>query len=278
MQRLAVQRQQDANDLTGTVFEPLDRNLKLKLADPAVWPPRVAKPTLSAALNERPNAEIATLARVASAITAAAPFLWEEITKISGTSITDNFALQVQWRNGPGLAARLSADKGWCKDNETTAKHYHNTPLAYRQLPKNAGAASLHVIPGGNTDVHIDHHQPVEGREEPSGECDIDWAQWRKHAADVAMGGGVRNTPVARYGGARHSIERIRGSFFTTDHDRMLLRLAEEKLDTIVGKVQKYAVIGGMAGDEWEGDRQMLADTFVMEQLNAAERLIARAD
>lgn len=275
---VAVQRQGPAvaDDLAGTPFASFDPQLRAKLAEPGVFD-RGGAPTLAAALDRLPNAVVAALARVGAMISATAPFLWAYVAKIHGGWITDNFGVGVAWTDGAALAGVLAADPGWCRDNPATARWYHGSTAAYRQIPARPGAASLHVITAGSTDVHIDVHQPVEGKEESwpwRGQCNIDWSAWASHAGDVGGGGGARGTTVGRYATARGRIEELRSAAEATDAQRRRLDAAAAHLDKIAEKVQKYAAVGNMAGDEWEGDRQMTADRPVMAELEAAEAIL----
>lgn len=274
---LAVLQRQGgtADDLSGSPFAAFDPALKAKLAEPGVFD-RGGAATLAAALDRLPNAAVAAISRVGAMISATAPFLWQYVAKIHGGWITDNFGMGVAWTDGAALASVLAADAGWCRDNPATARWYHGSTAAYRQIPARPGAASLHVITAGSTDVHIDVHQPVEGKETSwpwRGQCNIDWSAWASHAADVS-GGGARGTAVGRYAVARGRIEELRSSAEATDAQRRRLDAAAAHLDAIAGKVQKYAAVGNMAGDEWEGDRQMAADRPVMAELEAAEAIV----
>lgn len=278
----AVQREGPAtgaggpDDLSGTPFAALDPALKAKLAEPGVFD-RGGKATLAAALNDLPNVALAALARVGSMISATAPFLWAYVKRIRGGWATDNFGIGVEWSSGSALAAVLAADPGWCRDNPATARWYHGSTDSFRQIPSRPGAASLHVITAGSTDVHIDLHQPIEGKETSwpwKGQCDLNWSAWVSHAGDVEGGGGARGTTVGRYGEAWGGINRLRAAPECTDEQRKRLDTAAEHLSAITDKVQKYAALGAMVGDEWEGDRQMAADAATMSSLRQAEAIV----
>jgi hypothetical protein len=264
------------DDLSGTPFAALDPALKAKLAEPGVFD-RGGKATLAAALNDLPNVALAALARVGSMISATAPFLWAYVKRIRGGWATDNFGIGVEWSSGSALAAVLAADPGWCRDNPATARWYHGSTDSFRQIPSRPGAASLHVITAGSTDVHIDLHQPIEGKETSwpwKGQCDLNWSAWVSHAGDVEGGGGARGTTVGRYGEAWGGINRLRAAPECTDEQRKRLDTAAEHLSAITDKVQKYAALGAMVGDEWEGDRQMAADAATMSSLRQAEAIV----
>jgi hypothetical protein len=264
------------DDLTGTPFASFDPALRAKLAEPGVFD-RGGAATLAEALDGLPNVVIAAFARVGAMISATAPFLWTHVKRIKGGWATDNFGIGVEWSGGAALTSVLAADPGWCRDNPATARWYHGSTDSFRQIPSRPGAASLHVITTGSTDVHIDVHQPIEGKETAwpwKGQCDLDWSAWASHAADVEGGGGARGTTVGRYGTARGRINELRSAAECTDDQRRRLDTAAGHLDTIANKVQKYAALGGMVGDEWEGDRQMAADRPTMAELERAEAIV----
>lgn len=274
---VVVQRQADPSDLTGTQFESLDPMLKTKLADRTVfnWG---SKARLAEALADLPNANIASMSRVGAMISASASFLWAQVRRITGAWITDNFGMGVEWSDPGGLAATLAASPGWCRDNPVTARWYHGSTNSFRQIPGQPGAASLHVTTSGRPDVHIDAHQPIEGKETRwpwAGQCNLDLSAWWDHAGDVIAGGGATGTAVGRYAAARGNINTVRRSpYFDPRTHQPKLTQASQLLDTIANNVQGYAAMGNMVGDEWEGDRQMLRDRPVMEALEHAERLI----
>jgi hypothetical protein len=277
-QQPVVQRQQqDPADLTGTPFEALDGQLKTKLKDKSVFDWGGA-PTLAEALGKLANATIASMARVGASISASAPFLWNHVQKIGGGWITDNFGIGVQWSNPGGLAGKLAADPGWCRDNPITALKYHGSTDAFRQVPGSPGAASLHVITSGKTDVHIDAHQPIEGKETDwpwTGQCNYDLSAWWDHAGDVMAGGGATGTAVGRFAKARDNINKARDSvYYSKSSHGPRLDEATQHLDSIMFVVQKYAAMGAMVGNEWEGDKRMLQDKATMGKLEQAEELI----
>lgn len=266
----------DPTDLSGTPFDSLDATLKPKLADQSVFSWR-GKATLAEALNEIPNAQLAALSRVAAMISGTAPFLWKYVAKIGGTWVTDNFGVGIEWLSSGSLTSDLQASGNFCKDNPVTAKWYHGSTNAFRQIPSAPGAASLHVITGGSTDVHIDMHQPIAGKEKSwpfAGQCDLDLSAWASHAGDVMGGGGARDTAVGRFGEARAGITRGQDDVYGTDEQRKRLAEATRLLNEIMGTVQKYAAMGGMVGDEFEGDRAMLKDKATMGKLEQAEGII----
>jgi hypothetical protein len=285
MQRLVsepvavVQRQPQRapDDLTGTVFERLDASLQKVLKDKTkfTW----TKPTLEETLNSLTNGQLTTLARIGAMISATAPFLWEFVAKIYGGAwITDNFGTPFDWTDGPALAAKLAADPNFCKDNPKTAQEYHGTTSAFRQIPRaplKPGSPALHVITDGRTEIHVDAHQPVEGKEQ-SGMCNYDLREWLSHASDVALGiGGARATTVGRFATARNATGPLRESrSYEKAEDETKLAKADTTLESISMKVQRYAALGGMIGDEWEGDREMRKDAPVMAALQEAEGLI----
>lgn len=284
---MVVQREKDPTDLTGTPFESFDNSLKAKLKDRSVfdWG---SFPTLATALGEQSNAFIASLARVAAAM-AYAPFLWPHVKKIKGGWITDNFGIAVEWSNPGGLAATLSGHESWCRDNPIMALKYHGSTDAFRQIPKTPGAASLHVITAGKTDIHIDAHQPLEGKEKDfpwAGHCNYHFGAWWDHAGDVLVGGGAEDTAVGRYAKARDNINKAgpqphasrdnrRNLYFDKATHGPKLTQASELLTSIGLRVQKYAAMGKMVGNEWEGDQQMLRDKDTMSILEQAEKLIS---
>lgn len=192
--------------------------------------------------------------------------------------------MRIGWTDAGAVEAALVASPGFCKDNPVTAKYYHGTTSAYRQIPGSRGAPSMHVITAGTTEVHIDAHQPVEGKEDSwpwAGQCDYDWGAWRSHAGDVTGGGtgGARGTAVGRYAVAKGSINQARGSVhFDRQSDEPQLAEAEQNLVAIEMVVQKYAALGAMVGNEWEGDQQMQKDAPTMAKLERAEDLIRQVD
>lgn len=277
LQAISIQREdpKDPGDLTGTNFEKLDPTLQTKLKDKSVfdWG---GKTTLAEALNEKSNEIISVMARVGAAISATAPFLWGYVARIGGGGITDNFRLEIGWTSGNAVGKLLAANPSFCKDNPKTAMHYHGTTDAYRYIPGTPGAATIHVITGGNTEVHIDAHQPVEGKEE-DGSCNYNLLAWMSHAVDVMFGGGASGTPVARYGAARNRIKQLREHNLPGEGDQAQTIQAEKLLDEIVMKVQKYAALGAMNGDEFQGDMEMKKDAVTMGKLIQAEGLIIEA-
>lgn len=281
-----VQRDDEKNpaDLTGTPFEKLDGTLQKVLKDKAVF--AWSKPTLAETLGETSNASVATMARIGAMISATAPFLWAYVKRIGlGDWITDNFGMRVEWTDGAGLGGKLATDPNFCKDNPATAKWYHGTTSAFRQISRQPGAPSMHVITAGTTEIHIDVHQPVESKEESwpwTGQCNYDLSAWWDHAGDVTGGGGAggaRGTPIGRYARAKDNLKGARRSaYYEKDKDEPQLGKAEQSLKAIEMMVQKYAALGGMVGNQWEGDQQMLKDTPTMERLKAAEELIREVD
>lgn len=142
--------EKDPTDLTGTPFEKFDGKLQKVLKDKAVFP--WSKPTLAETLGEMSNGSVATLARIGAMISATAPFLWDYVKRIGGGGwITDNFGVGIDWTDGAGLGDRLTADPNFCKDNPATAKHYHGTTSAFRQISRQPGTPSMHVITAGKT-------------------------------------------------------------------------------------------------------------------------------
>jgi hypothetical protein len=280
-----VQRddEKDPADLTGTPFAALDPTLKEKLKDRSIF--AWTKPTLAESLDGMSNASLAVLARVGSMISTSASFLWPFVASLARDGwITDNFGLRITWTDAAAVEAALVGDKNFCKDNPLTAKYYHGTTSAYRQIPTTKGAPSMHVVTAGTTEVHIDAHQPVEGKEESwpwAGQCDYDWKAWTGHAGDVTGGGagGARGTAIGRYGVAKGSINQARGSVhYDKQADEPQLAEAERNLVAIEMVVQKYAAMGNMVGDEWAGDVEMQKDGRTMEKLTRAEELIRLVD
>lgn len=273
-----VQRQdeKDPADLTGTVFEKFDGELQKKLKDKSIF--TWSKPTLAATLSDLSNATIATMSRIGAMITATAPFLWEHVKGIGGGGwVTDNFGMGFAWKDGGALAAALTANDNFCKDNSMTAKHYHGTESAFRQIGAKAGQPSMHVITEGRTEVHIDVHQPVEGKETSwpwEGHCNYDLTAWISHAFDVGGSGGARGTTVGRYSAAKDDISHARSNPYFRAEDEVQLVEAESNLKAIEMIVQKFAAMGAMVGDEWEGDKEMAKDTETMRKLERAEQLI----
>lgn len=260
-------------DLTGTPFESLDPMLKTKLADRSVYDWK-GKPNLAEALNEESNANLAAIARVAAMISASAPFLWKYVARINGAWVTDNFGVGFTWNDPGTLTADLVANGSFCRDNPVTARWYHGSPNAFRQIPGSPGNPSLHVITGGHTDVHVDLHQPIEGKETGwfAGQCNLDLGAWWDHAGDVVSGGGATGTAVGRFGVARGNLGDLRSG--AVDDENRQLEVAKGKLDSIMYVVQKYAAMGAMVGNEFEGDRQMLADSATMKTLEEAECIL----
>lgn len=219
------------------------------------------------------------MARIGAAISATAPFIWVHVARIRGGWITDNFGLKIDWTDGSALGAVLAGDDNFCRDNPLTAMAYHGTTSAYRQIPKSPGAASMHVITAGSTEVHIDVHQPVEGKETSwpwAGQCDYDLSAWSDHASDVMGGGGAAGTAVGRCASARDGINKARVSgYFVKEKHGARLDQAEETLNSVGLKVQKYAAMGAMIGNEWEGEKEMLKDVATMSKLEDAEKLIS---
>ncbi|MDT5010567.1 MAG: hypothetical protein QOH57_2184 [Mycobacterium sp.] len=276
-----VQREGEKNpaDLTGTVFEKLDTQLQAKLKDKEVF--TWSHPTLAETLNELSNASVATMARIGAMITATAPFLWNHVKKIGGGGwITDNFGMGFAWKDNGALADALAASDNFCKDNPITAKYYHGTTSAFRQISASPGGASMHVVTEGHTEVHIDAHQPVEGKETKwpwAGQCNYDLSAWMSHAGDVGGGGasGARGTAVGRYAVARDNVTAARkDAYYRKDKDEDQLVEADANLTAISMVVQKYAAMGAMVGSEWEGDQEMLKDVVTITKLQHAEDLI----
>jgi hypothetical protein len=273
-----LQRDADAGDVTGTNLVALDSQLLAKLKDRAVfdWG---GKATLKEALNAKSNASVAIMSRIGAMISATAPWLWGYVAKIDGGGwITDNFGMGFTWTNGAALSAALAADGGFCEDNPITAQHYHGTTGAFRQIGSRAGTATMHIITSGRTEVHIDVHQPVEGKE-ANGRCNYDLSAWMGHATDVAGGGdsGATGTALGRYAGVYGSVDNAKKDMFyrpaTDDKD---LLLAVETLKPISITVQRYAAMGKMIGNEWEGDQALLQDTQSMAVLVRAEEMVRR--
>lgn len=281
-----VQRDGDKDpaDLTGTPFAALDGRLQTALKDKTVFP--WSRPTLAESLGTLSNGSLATLARIGALLSARAPFLWDHVARLGGGDwITDNFGMRVGWRDGAAVGALLAAHPDFCRDNPATATIYHGTTSAYRQIAATAGTPSLHVITAGTTEVHIDVHQPVEGKEQSwpwQGQCNYDLSAWWDHAADVmggGGGGGAIGTAIGRYARARDGINVARrAGWYRREPDEPRLLQAEEHLQAIATTVQRYAAMGGLVGDVWEGDRQMLADAPTMARLQQAEELVRLVD
>lgn len=269
---------QDPGDLTGTPYASFDPTLKEKLADKSVYDWGGAA-TLAAALDNKPMDMVTSLARVAAMITASAPYLWQHVQKIKWGWITDNFGMSVEWSNASALGNSLETDPGWCRDNPITSRWYHNSTDSYRQIPGSPGGASLHAtITGSSTDIHIDVHQPIEGKETGfpwAGQCDLDLSAWWDHAGNVLSGGGASGTAVGRCGQASRDADAARKDPYY-DKGSMGPRLDEatQLLTAITPMVRKYAAMGAMVGDEWEGDKQMQQDADTMSKLTRAEELI----
>jgi hypothetical protein len=269
----------DPADLTGTPFAKLDSQLQGKLKDKSVF--AWTKPTLAETLNDMSNGSLTTLARIGAMITATAGFLWPFVAKLGGGGwITDNFGMRVEWTDGAAVGQALVARDDFCRDNPVTARHYHGTTSAYRQLPPGPGAPSMHVVTAGTTEVHIDVHQPVEGKEKSwpwAGQCNYDLSAWWDHATDVTSdaGSGARGTTVGRYAVAKGSINGARSrAYYEKQTDEPPLAEAEQNLTAIEMIVQKYAAMGAMIGNEWEGDQMMQKDAPTMAKLQKAEELI----
>ena len=257
--------ERDPNDLTGTKFEPFDSNLKHKLVECNF---KGEHPTLEAALTTLTNVAISSMARVASTVSAIDPALWGFIRRINGGWITDNWGMGVTW-DEVGVAAHCigSGPKAWCKDNPTTAKIYHGTENSYRRVTAGSGPGLHVIINGGGSDVHVDAHQPVDKKDE-DGSCCTDSIGWISHAWDVAGPGGAKSSPIGRYGRARDQINRkVVGP--------LKLGEAKNQLDMIADRVTVYAANGKREGETFEGDRLMLADRYVMERLETAERMLS---
>jgi hypothetical protein len=275
-----IQRDVSANpaDLAGSVFEKLDDKLKVKLADKNVFP--WSKPTLAASLNELPNAVIAIMSRIGAMVSKTAPFLWDFVAKIEpGGWITDNFGMPFTWTDGAALGAKLAAEPTFCKDNPASAWWYHNTTSAYRQIAGTPGGAALHVITAGKTEVHIDVHQPVKGKDKSwlsAGQCEYDLSAWWDHAGDVTAGKtGARATPIGRYGTVRGGIDHARKApYYREDKDEPQLTEAENRIKAVSMRVQKYAAMGAMVGNEWAGDQEMLKDPEAMSALEHGEEVL----
>jgi len=279
LQRLpdgTVQREPDPADLTGSNFAALDPRLQAKLKDKAVfnWG---GKATLKEALDAMSNASVAVMSRIGAMISATSPWLWSYVAKIGGGGwITDNFGMGFTWTDGAALGAALAANGSFCQDNPITAQYYHGTTSAYRQIGSNAGTATMHIITAGRTEVHIDAHQPVEGKE-ANGRCNYDFKAWMGHAVDVAGDGkgGATETAVGRYAGVYGEIDGAkRDMFYRPKLDDDGLAGAAETLKTISMKVQRYAAMGKMIGNEWEGDQEMLKDSVTMAVLVDAESIV----
>lgn len=268
---LGEAQQRDPNSLTGTRFDAFDPQLKDKLATSNA---KGSHPTLAEALCAKSNAEIAVLARVGSMISRSAPFLWTFVEGFDNAWITDNFGIRCRWTSASGLAAALGASAGWCQDFWASALAYHGTTQCYRQIPGSPGAASLHVAVEGSHDIHIDVHQPVEGKE-PWGTCNYNVSAWASHASDV-QGGGARSTPIGRYSAARDRLNRLPSTPTGTQESR--IAQARRLLDAIQWKVQRYAAMGELAQDvagaDWAGDAEMRRDRETMTSLEQAEALI----
>ncbi len=274
LQRQDTPPERKPEDLTGTPFEKLDPTLKSKLADKGIYDWK-GKPTLAEALGEMGNSDLAALSRVAAMISSTAPFLWDYVAGIGGSWVTDNFGVGIKWKDNGTLGEKLKASGAFCKDNPVTARYYHGSTNSYRQVPGSPGSPSLHVtIDGSKTDVHIDAHQPIEGKDFFGG-CDLDLSAWWDHAGEVVSGkGGARATALGRYGVARGGINDLRAA--ATDGQKIRLDEANEKMNSIQFTVQKYAAMGGMVGNDFEGDRAMLADKATMGVLEEVEATVAQ--
>ena len=208
-------------------------------------------------------------------ISSTAPFLWDYVAGIGGSWVTDNFGVAVKWKDNGTLGAKLKASGAFCKDNAVTSKYYHGSTNSYRQVPGSPGSPSLHVtIDGDKTDVHIDAHQPLEGKDVFGG-CDLDLSAWWDHATEVVSGeGGAKGTVLGRYGVVRGGINDLRPA--ATQGQKVRLDEADAKMNSIQFTVQKYAAMGGMVGNEWEGDRAMQADKATMGVLETVEAAVAQ--
>jgi hypothetical protein len=265
----------DPADLSGTVYDRFHPDLKKLLADKNRfdW----SEPTLAATLDKMDQGKIAILSRIGTMITASGvDFLWPFIKKIRGEAwITDNFGIRVEWTDTALLNKELAAHKNFCKDNPRTAMKYHETTSAYRQWDK-SGEPSLHIITEGKTELHIDVHQPVEGKEE-NGQCNYHALDWLSHAADVAAGGGARKTAVGRYAVAKVAIYKAREhAKYDKAVDEPKLSEAAQQLESIAEPVRKYATAGELDQGGWKGDKEMLRDVDTMSVLERAEENIRR--
>ena len=142
----------DPGDLTGTPFAAFDPQLQKVLQDKArfTW----TEPTLAETLRKLNNASVAVIARVGAMITSTAPFLWEQIASMGGGGwITDNFGMRVAWKDAGAVAALLRDRPDFCRDNPITAKWYHGTTDAYRQIapPAPPRSTSSQVAPPRST-------------------------------------------------------------------------------------------------------------------------------
>jgi hypothetical protein len=73
---------------------------------------------------------------------------------------------------------------------------------------------------------------------------------------------------------ARGGINEVRKA--ATDGQKVRLDEADTKMNSIQFTVQKYAAMGGMVGDDFEGDRAMLADKATMAVLEDVESTVAQ--
>jgi hypothetical protein len=277
LQRVPTETQpEDPSSLTGSPFAVMDPQLQAKLKDRDVfsWG---TYPTLKVALHEQSNGSIAVMSRIGAMISATAPWLWDHVAKIGGNGwVTDNFGMGFTWKDGAALARQLRWDVEFCKDNPHTAQKYHGTTDAFRQIGTRAGTATMHIITSGRTEVHIDAHQPVEGKE-TNGSCNYDLTEWMGHIIDVEGGGssGANGTAVGRYAGVYSAVDAAKkDQYYRSSLDDADLDRAVVTLKTVGLAVQRYAAMGKMVGNEWEGDRAMLRDAPTMAVVSQAELMV----
>jgi hypothetical protein len=273
---LTVQRVTDPDDLSGSPFASLAPGVKKVL-------PRLidkgAKPTLAEALNELSNETIASIARVGSDIATNDPGLFDHIEKIKGGWITDNYGIGIVWKDIDAAKSYLlkSSPLKWCQDDPVSSLWYHGTTDTYRQIPDTAGDLAMHVSFDRNTaDIHIDLHQPVDGKIPFTGYCSYQGKSLIEgHAKDVLGGAGARVLPIGRYANARGDINRLRDKVSGDSDKKARLDGAAADLDAISAKVTEYAAEGGQEGQQFAGDKAMAADDATMDRLKKAEAAIA---
>jgi hypothetical protein len=90
---------------------------------------------------------------------------------------------------------------------------------------------------------------------------------------------GATGTAIGRYAKAKDDINVARRHYYyRKEKDEPQLSEAEGNLKAIEMIVQKYAAMGGLVGNQWESDQQMLKDSATMARLQRAEELIRLVD
>jgi hypothetical protein len=260
----------DPNDLTGTPFKSLDERLRRKLADTGFR----GGDTLAKALGALSNEAINAMARVGAMLSATDPAVWDLVARIKGAWVTDNWGMGVVWTDEKAVTDHCQPDNTWCKDSPLNPMH--ETHNAWRRVTR-GGGPGLHLIldnSGGTSDIHVDAHQPVEGKNK-DGSCDMPIGDTITHMLEVGLahGGGLagaRDTPVGQYSWAQAQAANPPANV-----GPKAAQGARAELDAIANVVTTYAAMGRLVdGRLSEGDKAMAADAATMAHLNRALDLL----